>query len=415
MDFNAILGRYADLIVRHGLNVQPGQLVNIGCEPAHRQLVQLIVEQSYKAGASYVNVEFGDPLIQRSRILHSKSEYLDAVPGFIENKCRELVDTQAANLRLVGPEFPEALSDLPAKEINRSRMAQYKAAKYFYDEGIKLSKVHWCVAACATSGWAKRLFPKLEASAAEQALWKEIFRIARVDQADYREKWNEHNRNLNVRAKALNALAINTLHFVGPNTDLRVGLSDRALFRAGSEPGPRGVEFEPNIPTEECFTTPDWRKTEGRVAATRPFLVNGKLITDLQITFKDGEISSFTCTQGEDVFLEYINSDGGSKRLGEVALVGVDSPVYKSGLVFEEILFDENAACHIAIGSAYKMCLRDGATLTDEECVAIGCNESSVHTDIMISSAEVDVFAELLSGRRLQILSKGEWCGEFSC
>jgi aminopeptidase len=177
---------------------------------------------------------------------------------------------------------------------------------------------------------------------------------------------------------------------------------------------PAGSEFEPNLPTEECFTTPDWRRTDGVVTATRPFYVNGKLIKDLIITFKNGVISGFSCSEGAATLESYLKSDEGANRLGEVALVGVDSPVFQSGLTFQEILYDENAACHIAVGSAYKGCLQGGAQLSDDACAELGCNTSSVHTDIMISNEEVDVQAVLEGGAVVDLLVRGRWVGEFA-
>jgi aminopeptidase len=213
----------------------------------------------------------------------------------------------------------------------------------------------------------------------------------------------------------LNDLGVKSLKFTGPGTDLVVGLSERARFRGGSDRGPSGASYEPNIPTEECFTTPDWRKTEGRVRATRPFLINGVLIRDLVLNFRNGEIASFEASAGAETFREYIASDAGAKRLGEVALVGIDSPVFKSGKVFEEILFDENAACHIAVGFAYKNCLSDFQNLTNEDVERIGCNESVVHTDMMISDEHVSVDAELYKGGTLRLINNGEWQGDFVC
>jgi aminopeptidase len=228
------------------------------------------------------------------------------------------------------------------------------------------------------------------------------------------ERWQEHNRRLRRRAEQLTALQIRELRFTGPGTDLTVGLSSRAIFKGGSDRTPAGHEFEPNLPTEECFTTPDFRRTEGVVTATRPFYVNGKLIKELIITFKNGAISGFSCSEGAATLEAYLQSDEGARRLGEVALVGIDSPIFESGLTFQEILYDENAACHIAVGSAYKGCLEGGASLSDDECCEVGCNVSSVHTDIMISSEEVDVQALLYSGETIDLLVRGRWVGEFA-
>lgn len=408
------LDRYATLIAAHGLNVQPGQLVQVMGESYHRPLYERLLRELYRRGAGFVHVELSDPLLQRIRIKESQPQFLGSTPEFYSAKFRELVDSGAANLKVLGPEFPTYLADLPPQSVNEVRKAAYQSAKYFYNEGIERSKVHWCVVAAATPGWAARLFPSLGAKDAEARLWGEIFRICRVDRPNFLELWDQHNRLLHARAKRLTELKIKELHFQGPGTDLVVGLSELAVFKGGSDLSPKGHSFEPNLPTEECFTTPDCRVTRGSVTATRPFLVNGTLIRNLRLTFTDGEISHFECSEGEAALRSYLESDSGAKRLGEVALVGTDSPVFQSGLVFEEILFDENAACHIAIGSAYKGCVRGGAAMSDTECADIGCNSSSVHTDIMISSEHVSVTARLFSGESVQLIERGQWRGDLA-
>ncbi len=409
MTFEEKLRNYADLLISVGLNVQPGQSVQITAEVIHRDLVVLLTELAYKKGAQFVNVDLVDSRVRRNRILYSAEEHLTFVPEFKELKLRNLVDSTGANLRLLGSEDPDILSDLDPAKINITQLNLRRKISYFYDEGIGKSKVHWTVAAAATPGWAAKLYPELKPEEGCDKLWETIFRICRADQPNCIELWQQHNERLIARGAQLTSLGIDCLHFKGPGTDLKVYLSDKAQFRAGTDMSPRGVPFEANIPTEEVFTTPDYRKTTGTVAATRPFLVNGKLVTDLQITFTNGVISEFSATEGEDTFREYIASDEGASRLGEVALVGIDSPVYKSGEVFQEILYDENAACHVAIGSAYKFCLEGGDTMTPDELQAIGCNESKTHTDIMISSEQVDVTATTRSGDTVQLITAGEW------
>ena len=409
MKFEAELKRYAELLVNHGLNVQEGQLVNINSEIIHRRLVGLITEAAYQKGAKLVMVNFIDPQLTRTRLLTSKEAGLEYVPEFVGVKYREFVDQQAANLKIIGSEFPEILSDLDPQKVNKMRLSERLAVKYFYDEGIGKSKVHWTVAAAATEAWGKQIFPELSPSEGRDSLWREILAICRADKEDCLSLWKEHNEILWRRAQRLSELKIKILHFTGPGTDLKVGLHPRAIFKGGQDRGPRGVDFEPNIPTEEVFTTPNFHLTSGKVRTTRPFVINGKLIKDLELEFTNGEISSFKASDGEETFKEYINSDAGGKRLGEVALVGIDSPVYKSGLVFREILFDENAACHIAIGSAYKFCIDGGDNLKEEEAKEIGCNESSVHTDMMISSEEVDVKAITYSNEELLLIKNGAW------
>ncbi|MCB0339500.1 MAG: aminopeptidase [Bdellovibrionales bacterium] len=409
MDFDKKLNNYAEILVKYALNVQPGQIVNISTEPYHREFAKIIAKAAYERGALFVNVDFGDPYFLRLRIEHSTEEDLKYVPKYLTPKYAELVDTVAANLRLLGPEDPDILSDLSPKKLNTQRLHHHLAIKYFYEEGIGKSKVHWTVAAASTPKWGQKVFPGTEPKEAELLLWEQIFKICRADKEDPVGVWKKHNEVLRTRAQKLTELKIKELHFTGPGTDLRVGLSKCAVFKGGTDKSPRGVEYEPNIPTEECFTTPDCRVTEGKVRATRPFLINGKLIKGLNLTFKEGQIVDFNADDGAETFGEYVDSDPGGRRLGEVALVGIDSPIYQSGLIFEEILFDENAACHIAVGSAYKFCLAGGAQMSPEELKSIGCNESSVHTDMMISSEHVDVTASTYSGESISLIKKGQW------
>lgn len=408
-NFEKNLSRYAKLLAVHGLNIRPGQIVNISADVIHRELAYLIAVNAYELGAKYVNIDLAEPRLIKDRVLLSKEEDLSYVPEYLSLKYKELVDTTAANIRITGMEDPELLSKLPPKNINTIRKHQRLALQYFYDEGIGKSKVHWTVAAASTPKWGKRIFPKLTEQEAEAALWDAIFKACRADKENCLELWKEHNQKLHERAEKLTKMKIKELHFTGPGTDLRVGLSQKAIFKGGGDLSPRGVEFEPNIPTEEVFTTPDYRTTEGKVKATRPFLINGKLIQGLELEFKNGVISNFEAQDGVETFREYISSDEGAKRLGEVALVGIDSPIYQSGLIFEEILFDENAACHIAIGSAYKFCLEGGDKMTAQDAEACGCNESSVHTDMMISSPEVDCLATCYNGESIKLINKGAW------
>jgi len=408
--FEAKLNEYAELVVAHGLNVQRGQIVNVAAEAYQRDFALLVTKAAYLRGAKFVNVDLIDLRTLRERILRTSEEELTYAPSYFGVKYRELVDQGGANIKIVGFEDPDILADLDPKKVNVQRLHQHLAIKYFYDEGIGKSRVHWTVVAAATPAWGKKIFPELSPGDAERKLWNEIFKLCRVEgKGDSVTRWKEHNRILQSRARTLTALNIKELHFTGPGTDLFVGLSPKAVFIGGSSPGPHGVEYEPNIPTEECFTTPDYRKTSGKVRTTRPFLVSGKMVEGLELQFENGKIVDFTASSGGDTFREYISSDEGGSRLGEVALVGVDSPVFQSGLLFREILFDENAACHIAIGSAYKFCLKGGESMRQEELHEIGCNESSVHTDMMISSVEVSVVGQLYGGGSKMLIHNGKW------
>lgn len=409
MDFQILLERYADLLVSHGLNVQPGQIVNIGAEAIHRELAFKVAEKAYEKGARFVSVDLIDPRLEILRLKYSNEENLSHVPAAVPAKYKELVETCGANLRILGSEDPDLYENVNPKKLNSLRKSQRSALKFFYEEGIGKSKVQWSLAAAATPAWAKKLFPELSAEEGCAKLWNAIFKVCRVDREDYLAQWKEHNLTLQKRAAWLTDLKIKTLHFTGPGTDLIVGLSSKAKFKGGTDDSSRGVPYEPNLPTEECFTTPDWRMTEGRVKTTRPFEIHGKMIKDLEVEFREGKIVSFKASQGEETFKEYIATDEGACRLGEVALVGIDSPIYQLGFNFDEILFDENAACHIAIGSSYTFCIDGGSDMQREELDAIGANDSHVHTDMMISSEQVNVEATTYSGEKVLLIKNGMW------
>lgn len=412
LSFQQKLRNYAELLVRVGMNVQAGQLVVITAEVCHRDLAYLAAEFAYRQGAKLVTLDLIEPRLSRLRIMESSAPDLAYVPSYLVAKFKEIVDEGAATLRILGSEFPDSLSDLDPKRVNTVQLHYRTAIKYFYDEGIGRSRVRWSLGAAPTEAWARKVFPELSGAEAVDALWESIFSIVRADRPDFLDAWKTHNESLKRRAESLNSLNIRTLHFTGPGTDLSVLLSPKALFRGGGDSTPDGCSFEPNIPTEEVYTTPDWRGTQGKFSATRPFFINGKLIEGLEGTFVDGDLVEFHAREGNETFGQYISSDAGARRLGEVALVGIDSPVYQSGRVYQEILFDENAACHLAVGSAYKFCLDGGTTLDADALSSLGCNESVVHTDMMISSDQVDVWARTYDGRELKLIDRGAWVVE---
>ena len=414
MNFEEQLKQYAELIVKHGANVQKGQDVYIAGEVIHRDFIQLIVEAAYQAGASIVITDLIDPYHGKTRFLESQSDdYLTRVPEYVPYRAEQMISDKAATIRILGSEEPDILADLDPEKVNKQQLSIRKRLKKFYDEGIGHSKVQWTIAAASTPNWAEKVFPELNGAEANEMLWKDILSICRADQPNCLELWKKHNDILHKRAKKLTNLSITSLHFIGPGTDLKVGLSDKAIFKGGGDLGPRGVEFEPNLPTEEVFTTPNCHKTEGYVQTTRPFLINGKMIRGLKLEFQNGAITKFSADEGEETFREYISSDEGANKLGEVALVGIDSPIYQAGRVYEEILFDENAACHIAVGFAYHFCIDNSANMSMEELHEVGCNTSAVHTDMMISSEEVDVKGVLSTGEEIPLITKGKWVDEF--
>jgi aminopeptidase len=410
MNFKEKLHNYAKLLIKHGLNVQSGQVVNITGEIINRELIELLVKEAYLSGAKYVNVDFVDPELQRLRVQYTTNEeYLKYVPSYIPIKYDDFVKDHSAVLRLTGSENPDSLSDLPPKKVNDVLLSYRQSLRKYFDEGVGKKQIHWLVASSATPQWAKKIYPELDEKKAHESLWDAIFKICRADKPDCLDLWKEHNTILQQRAKKLTNLKIKEFHFTGPDTDFKVYLSPKAVFIGGGDIGPYGQEFEPNIPTEECFTTPDCRTTTGKVKVTRPVLINGKLIKDLHIEFKDGAIVNFKASEGQENFAEYINKGERAKYLGELAVVGIDSPVFQSGRVFQEILYDENAACHIAIGSAYRFCIDGGTKMSNEELNALGCNISNVHTDMMISNEHVNVNVTTFDGKSFPIIKNGAW------
>jgi len=410
MNFQEKLELYAQLLISHGLNVQQGQVVNITGEIFHVDFIRMLVKAAYKRGARFVNVDYIDPTLSKLRVQESLSdEYLQYVPRHYQVKYEDFIEESGCVLRLVGSVDPESLADLSPKKVNDLHIAIRQGLKKYYTEGIGKSKVQWTVAAVATPQWAQKVFPELNPDEAYDALWDAIFHICRTDKRDCLKIWKLHDKVLHGRAERLTDLKIKPLHFVGPDTDLKVILSPKAVFKGGGSTTPIGIDFEPNIPTEECFTTPDYRYTEGSVRITRPVLLNGKLVKGLQLEFTQGELSRFTADDGQESFAAFIDNDPGAKRIGEVSLVGIDSPIYQSKRVFEEILYDENAACHIALGFAYRFCLEGGTTMSPDELKNIGMNESHVHTDFMISSEHVDVTAMTYSNKEILLIKKGQW------
>ncbi len=405
------LDRYAELIAVHGLNVQPDQIVNISTEPIHRDFALLIAEKCYARGAKAVALDLADSRATLLRV--TRSNDLEYVPAHVQARYDELVDAQAANLKLLGMEDPDVFEGVDAQRLNTLFTHQRRAMKRFYEEGVGRSQAHWSVVAAATPKWGQKVFPGEAPEVACERLWAAILSACRADRPDCLALWKAHNAKLHARAKKLTEMGIDSLHFRGPGTDLTVGLTERAIFKGGQERSTRGKWFEPNLPTEEVFTTPDFRRTQGVVRTTRPFMIHGQSVEGLRAEFENGVLTKFSADRGAKTFEAYIDTDEGARRLGEVALVGVDSPIFRSGLIFHEILFDENAACHIAIGMAYKFCIRDGEAMNNEEAAACGCNESAVHTDMMISSEQVDVDAVLRAGQNVPLIKSGRWCADF--
>ncbi|MDX1665462.1 MAG: aminopeptidase [Candidatus Promineifilaceae bacterium] len=407
------LEKYADLIVRVGLNLQPGQPLIIqnyrhgGVNLQAAPLVRAITAAAYRAGAGDVHVVWGDDEIQRMRFAEAEKESLTRPPELEAAFTQRIVDEGGALLTLMAND-PDLLAEADPERVSTVQRAVMEA---FSDvrEKVTRNEVNWLVAAAAVPAWAARVFPDLPPDEQQMALWVALFHACRVDQTDPIAAWEEHLRRLERARDHLNARSYRALHFSGPGTDLRVGLPEGHIWASGAATSSNGIRFTPNLPTEEVFTLPHRERVEGTVTATRPLSYGGRLIRDFSLTFEAGRVTDIRAGQGEAVLRQLVEMDEGASRLGEVALVPGSSPIYQSGLLFYNTLYDENAASHLALGRAYKVNLQGGAAMSDEAFAEHGGNSSLAHVDFMIGSPELDVDGEMEDGTLEPVMREGEF------
>ena len=390
------LRRYAELAVRVGANVQPGQLVGVtGGGLEHAPLVRAVTRSAYEAGARYVDVSYVDNHVRRAMIELAPDESLSWTPPWILHRLRQLGDEDGALISLTGNPEPELLSDLPADRIGKARMVELtRESLRLLDEKL----INWTAVACPNAGWARAVFGEPDV----ERLWEAVAACARLDDDDPVAAWDEHMTRLERRAGDLNALKVDTVRFRGPGTDLTVGLMPRSRWGAARFQTAGGLTYVPNMPTEEVYTTPDRRRTEGTVRSTRPLPVFGTVVRELEVRFEQGRIVHVDAAEGADVIRAQLDSDEYAGYLGEVALVDDTSRVGQTGLTFFDVLYDENASCHIAYGGGVSYGV-DGPPEGD------GFNSSSVHTDFMIGGPEVDVDATTRDGRTVPVLRNNSW------
>jgi aminopeptidase len=401
------LDRLAQVAIHVGLQLQKGQDLVLTAPVAALPLVRRIAEHAYKAGANLVTPIFSDEELTLARYRHGPDESFDRAPAWLYEGMAEAFGNNAARLAIAGDNPMLLSNEDPAKvaRANRANSMAYKPAL----EKITGFDINWNIVSYPSPSWARQVFPNDSEDEAVRKLAQAIFAASRVDQADPIAAWNAHNAALKARWSWLNERSFDALHFTGPGTDLRVGLADGHRWKGGASEAKNGITCNPNIPTEEVFTTPHAMRVEGHVTSTKPLAHQGTLIENIAVTFKDGKITEAHATRGEEVLTKVIDTDEGARRLGEVALVPHSSPISKSGLLFFNTLFDENAASHIALGQCYADCFVDGKSLSPEEIAARGGNRSLIHIDWMIGSGEVDVDGIGKDGSREPVMRKGEW------
>ena len=400
------LKQYARLIARMGCNVQKGQDVFLEAELDQPEFVAMVTDELYKAGARKVVVNFTYQPLTKLHVRHRSVKTLSTVDSYEEARLQYMAEHFPCRLYLVS-EDPDGLKGVNLSKMAKGRQGQYPIIKPYRD---KIEGKHqWCIAAVPGAAWAKKMFPNLSKHQAMEKLWEAILATSRVDE-DPIAAWENHNRDLKARCEYLNSLGIESLHYTASNgTDLTVGLIAEGVFCGGGETTQQGVFFNPNIPTEECFISPKRGVAEGIVYATKPLCYQGQLIENFYLRFEGGKAVEAKAEVNDALLQEMLNMDEGARYLGECALVPFNSPINETGLLFYNTLFDENACCHLAMGMGYADTIRGFHERSLEECRALGINDSMIHEDFMIGTADLSITARCRDGRDVNLFENGTW------
>ena len=402
----SVLREYARLIVRCGANVQKGQEVLIRADLDQPDFVKMVVEEAYKLGAKEVTVDWDYQPLQKIHTRYKSVKTMGTVKEWEKARQEHYCEALPCRIYLMS-EDPDGLKGVNMKKMAKARQLSYPILKPYLDR--RENKQQWCIAAVPGAAWAKKVFPGLPKSRAMEKLWEAILYTSRVN-ADPVKAWEEHNADLKNRCDYLNSLGIESLHYTADNgTDLTVGMIEEGCFRGGQDTSLLGIRFNPNIPTEECFISPMRGKAEGIVYATKPLSYQGQLIENFYMRFEGGKVVEAKAEKGEALLNTLIGMDEGAAYLGECALVPEASPIAESGLLFYNTLFDENAACHLAIGMGFADTIEDFQDKTLDECRELGVNDSMIHEDFMIGCATMNIDAKTRDGKVIPIFRNGNW------
>ena len=409
LTFDEKLDRLAEVAVKIGLGLRAGQELVMSAPIEALPLVRRITAHAYQAGALLVTTLYGDDPSILARYQHGPDASFDVAPTWLQDGIATAFRSGAARLAIAGAN-PALLAKQDPSKVSRANIALSKASKPAM-ELITRHEINWTIVACATPEWAKLVFPDEPENIAVAKLWEAIFVASRIAVDDPVAEWQQHGARLKQRVDMLNTKRFFALHFKSADgsTDVTVGLADDHLWAGGGTTAGNGIYCQPNIPTEECFTTPHKDRVNGTVRASKPLSHQGTLIENIQVRFEGGKIVEATATAGEDALNRLISADDGARMLGEVALVPHSSPIARSGLLFWNTLFDENAASHIALGQAYSTCIIGGDKMDTEQLSALGANTSLIHVDWMIGSGEMDVDGVAVDGTSEPLMRKGEW------
>ena len=401
-----VLREYAKLIVRCGANVQKGQEVMVYAGLDQPEFVQMVVEEAYKAKAKKVTVEWRYQPLSKVHVRYQSLKTLGGVEEWEKARLEHYSEVMPARIMLASDD-PDGLKGMNIAKMSKARQMSYPIIRPYNE---KMDGNHqWTIAAVPGAAWAKKMFPGVRASVAVEKLWQAILSAARVDE-DPIAAWDAHNRNLSSRCDFLNELGIRQIHMYAENgTDITIGMIPEGVFCGGGETTRQGVFFNPNIPTEECFASPMKGQAEGIVYSTKPLSYHGQIIDNFSIRFENGKAVEWHAEQGVESLTQMLTMDENAGYLGEVALVPQESPICESGLLFYNTLFDENAACHLAVGRGFADCIRDHHNKTLEECRALGINDSMIHVDFMIGCDTMNIDAVCEDGRTVAIFRNGNW------
>ncbi len=404
-----LVNKLAKLAVRVGVNVQKNQVVIIRGTTETKELIREIAEEAYQAGARIVYVQWSDDYISRSSLRHQTVEDLETIPSWIIEQNKDFVDAGACFISVSSP-IPGLNKDVDPIKAQRQGIAAQKALSFFR-EHLMGNKVQWTIVAAPNPVWAKQVFPQLEENEAVEALWQAIFDASRVTlENDPIKAWEEHNHILSKHNQILNDYNFKHLHFKNSlGTDLIVELVANHVWAGGGEVAVNKAYFNPNIPTEESFTMPYKWGTRGKVVATKPLNYQGKLIEDFYLVFKDGKVVEHDAKKEKQALDNLLDTDQNSRYIGEIALISHDSPISNTNILFLNTLFDENASCHMALGRAYPMNVKNGVNTPIEELEKIGYNNSMVHADFMFGSEDMEIVGLTQDGKEVQVFKNGNF------
>ena len=406
-NFEEKLQKYAELIVKVGVNVQPGQEVVLYINVEQQHLAHLIVKEAYKAGAGKVMIKWSDTFAQREFLEHASDEFLENVPEFAKEEAQYIADHRCCRISVMS-EDPGAFGGIDQKRVAAYQSANGKALMPVR-QATQNNDLSWTVVAAASPAWAERVFPDLKGEAAVDRLWEEIFKTTRIDREDPIQAWKDHDTKLHEKEDWLNKEQFSALHYTSPRTDLTIGLPENHVWEGGGSKNAAGIEFMANMPTEECFTAPDNRRIDGYVTSTKPLSYAGNILENMKFTFKDGKVVEATAEKGQAVLDHLLETDEGVRSLGEVSLVPDPSPISQSGITFFNTLFDENASDHLALGAAYPFNVQGGTKMSKDQLKAKGINFSQAHVDFMVGSADMNIDGIKKDGTIVPVFRNGDW------